>query len=507
MSSAVPTSPHLTNPAPAVPERVAALRSRRVTGAVAVAGAAGLVASVAVILLASDPVVVGVAVLAAMVLLILSGLPVALALTLPSILGIASLASPLAAVNVMAAAPAAAISSWSMSVLPMFIFMGMLLSQSGVAAKIYRAADVWFRWLPGGVGIGTTAAGAGLSAVSGSSIGMTYTLGRAGIPEMLRAGYHRRVAVGTVIVAGLPGALIPPSILMLVYAGVASVPVGKQLMAGVVPGLLIAVMFSGVILLVGLLAPRAVGRGVEAEDGGASPAERVTWGDRMRALLDAWALPVIMLVLIGGMFSGLFTPTEAGAVAAFVSLLICLWNVRHDRPLAALGAATRATVSATGAIMFLLIGAEFLTRVLALTGISPLVTKSIVDLQLSPVMFLLALAVLYLFMGMFFDTLSMMFLTVPVLLPTLAQMGIDPLWFGVFIVLMGEIGMITPPVGVIVYVLHGIVQDRAVNLGQRITLRDVMMPILWFLPLAMLFVVVLILMPQIALWLPNLMGD
>lgn len=501
MSSPAPTAtPNLVQPAAPAGGGTTLLRPRRPMGVLAYLGMAGLAGSILVILLADSPTAVGVAVLTAMVLLILSGLPVALSLTLPSILGVLALASPLAAFNVMAAAPAAAVSSWSMSVLPMFIFMGMLLSQSGVATSIYRAADLWFRWLPGGVGIGTTAAGAGLSAVSGSSIGMTYTLGRTGIPEMLRAGYDKRVAVGTVIVAGLPGALIPPSILMLVYAGVASVPVGKQLMAGVVPGVLIAVMFSLVILLVGFLAPRLVGRGADA-----AAAAPVTWRDRFQALLDAWALPVIMLVLIGGMFSGFFTPTEAGAVAAFVSLLICLWNKRNDHPFAAVGEATRATVAATGAIMFLLIGAEFLTRVLALTGISPLVTKIIVDMQLSPVVFLLALAVLYLFMGMFFDTLSMMFLTVPVLLPTLAQMGIDPIWFGVFIVLMGEVGMITPPVGVIIYVLHGIAQDRRVNLGQTITLRDVITPVLWFTPLVMVFVLLLILVPQIALWLPGLM--
>lgn len=457
-----------------------------------------LVALGAVTIFVTDSaIVVGLTVVALMVLMIFLGVPVALALMIPSILGVWSIASLTAAFNVMASVPYSALSNWSMSVLPMFIFMGMLLNHSGMAHGIYQAADKWFRWLPGGIGIGTTAAGAGLSAASGSTIGMTYTLARAGIPEMLRAGYDKRMAVGTVIVAGLPGSLIPPSILLLVYAGITNVPVGAQLMAGVLPGVLIAVTFGVFIFVLSLLVPRLVA------DRGASG--RVGWKERFASLKGTWGVPLILVVLIGGMFSGVFTPTEAGAFAALIALLLCLWTTRRDRPLQALGRATIGTVGVTGAVLFLLIGAEFLTRVLALTGISTSVTEVIVGLGLSQFQFLLILVAMYLVMGMFFDTLSMMFLTVPVLLPTFVEMGIDPIWFGVFIVLLGELGMITPPVGVIVYILHSLTQDPEINLGHTFTLKDILVPLLWFLPVAILFLVAMIAFPEMATWLPDQM--
>ncbi|MEX3566318.1 TRAP transporter large permease [Micrococcus endophyticus] len=449
--------------------------------------------------LVDSPITVGFLVITMMVAMILMGVPVAAALAVPSLFGVGAIASPAALFNVASAVPGEAVSNWGLSVLPMFIYMGMLLTYSGITRDIYHAADVWFRWLPGGIGIGTNVAGAGLAAVSGSSIGMTYTLGRSGIPEMLKAGYDKRLAIGTVIVAGLPGALIPPSILLLLYAGIASTDVGPQLMAGVLPGILVAVTFAVVIFLVGLVAPRMVGRGR------GEPVVKATWGERFGALLRVWPLPVIMVIIIGGMFSGLLTPTEAGAAAALLSLLLCLWRTRKDKPLAVLGRASAATVAATGSVMFLIIGADFLTRILQLTGISALIARTIVDWGLGPVQFLAVMFVVYLIMGMFFDTLSMMLLTVPVLLPALTALGVDPIWFGVFVVLMGEIGMVTPPLGVITFVLHKIVQDPKVNLGQTMTLRDVFVPVLWFLPVVVLILAIMALFPQIALWLPSLM--
>lgn len=474
-----------------------AVRRGRRRGSASAIALVLLVIGVITMFVTESPIVAGLAVVALMVLLIFLGVPVALALMIPSVLGVWAIASPTAAFNMMAAVPFSALSNWSMSVLPMFIFMGMLLNYSGMARSIYHAADVWFRWLPGGIGIGTTAAGAGLASVSGSTIGMTYTLARAGIPEMLRAGYDKRMAIGTVIVAGLPGALIPPSILLLVYAGITNVPVGEQLIAGVLPGILLAVTFGLFIFILSLLVPQLV-----PSRAASGP---VTWKERFSSLKGIWGVALILIVLLGGMFFGVFTPTEAGAFAALIALVLCLWTTRRDRPLQALGRATMGTVAATGAVLFLLIGAEFLTRVLALTEISTSVTEVIVGWGLSHIQFLLVLVVLFLFMGMFFDTLSMMFLTVPVLLPTFAEMGIDPIWFGVFIVLMGELGMITPPVGIIVYLLHSLTQDPEVNLGQSFTLKDILVPLLWFFPIAILFTVAMIVFPQMVSWLPSLM--
>ncbi|WP_420734154.1 TRAP transporter large permease [Brevibacterium luteolum] len=448
------------------------------------------------------PQIAGMWCIAMMLILLFLAVPAAIALAVPSLIGVYALSGIPATVNILSTSPFHSVSQWSYSVLPMFIFMGMLLTQSGLTSKIYRAADHWFSWLPGGIGIGTTAAGAGLSSVSGSTIGMTYALGRAGIPEMLRAGYDRRVAVGTVIVAGLPGNLIPPSILLVVYAGIASVPVGPQLIAGTLPGILLAVTFAVFIFLLGLFAPALVGKG---RDTGAE-AVASTWRDRFRSLGDIWGFPLILIVLFGGMFSGAFTPTEAGAAAAFAALLLCLLYTRRDKPLTRVGQAAISTVSATAAIFFIMIGAEMLTKLLAITGLAPMITGFITDLGLSRISFLLVLVVIYLIMGMFFDTLSMMLLTIPILLPTLDAMDVSALWFGVFVVLLGELGMITPPVGILSYIVHNIAKAPEVNLGHTITLKDVFTALLWFLPIAVLFLALMILFPEMATWLPTQMN-
>lgn len=438
--------------------------------------------------------------IAMMLVLLFLSVPVAIALTVPSIIGVYAVSGIPATMNILSTAPFSAVSDWTLSVLPMFIFMGMLLTQSGLSGKVYRVADHWFSWLPGGIGIGTTFAGAGLSAVTGSTIGMTYALGRAGIPEMLKAGYDKRMAVGTIMVAGMTGNLIPPSILMVIYAGIASVPVGPALMAGALPGILLAVCFAAFILVLGIIAPKLVGRGQSP----ATTRPTTTWGDRFSSLAGVWGFLIILIVLFGGMFSGIFTPTEAGAAAALCSVLLCLWEKRKDHPWRNVADSAMATVSATSAIFFIMIGATMLTSLLAITGLAPILTGFITGLGLSTAGFLLVLIVLYIIMGMFFDTMSMMLLTIPILLPTLETMGVSPLWFGVFVVLLGEFGMVTPPVGIIPYIVHSIVKAKDVNLGHTITLRDIFISLLWFLPVVVVFLVLMIAVPGMTEWLPDL---
>lgn len=463
----------------------------------------GLVAGCLIGLFTSpSPVVAGGWTIALMVILIFLSVPVALALSVPSLLGIFAVSGVPASINVLSTAPFNTVSNWTYSVLPAFIFMSMLLTHSGMTAKIYEAAGRWFSWMPGGIGVGTTAAGAGLASVSGSSIGMTYALAKAGIPEMLGAGYHKRMAIGTVIVAGIPGSVIPPSILLVVYAGIASVPVGPQLIAGAVPGFLIAATFGVFVLVIGALAPGLVGGRSDSLGGG----KRVLWSERFRALANTWGFPVIMVVLFGGLFSGAFTPTEAGAAAALTALAIAVIYSRKNKPILRVREAAYSTISASAAVFFLIIGAEMLTRLLAITGIASRVTEFIVGLGLGRVSFLLLLIVVFIIMGMFFDTLAMMLLTVPLLMPTLTTMDINPIWFGVFMVIVAEVGMVTPPVGILAFIIHSICQDPKVNLGQDIGLKDVFIAVTWFVPAVALFLVLFIMVPEMALWLPGVIG-
>lgn len=437
-----------------------------------------------------------------MVALMLTGLAVGFALALASLLGLIYVSGTNAAISVLSTAPYTASSGWSMSVLPLFIWMGLLLTQSGLTQRLYQVTNHWFGWLPGGLAIGTTAAGAGLASVSGSSIGMTYALGRAGIPEMLKVGYDRRVAVGAVLTGGLSGQLIPPSIMMVVYAGIVSVPVGPQLLAGVVPGIGLAVMFSLIYFIMALVFPQMYGRGKAKKGDIEMP--RVTWAIRFKSLAGLWGLPFIMVVLFGGLFTGYFTPTEAGAAAAFASLLITLFYTRKDQPLRQVLNSLAGAAKATASIFLLLIGAEMLTRVLAVTGIAGDITDFIADLGLSRFWFLMALIVLYIFMGMFFDTMSMMLLTIPLLLPVLETYDIGLMWFGVFVIILGEVGMITPPVGVLAYICYNLTKRRDVNQGVKVTLNDVFVSILWFLPFAIVFIIIMIFFPEITTWLPSI---
>lgn len=459
-----------------------------------------LLVCVAGIFLATSKAMAGIAALALMILLMFLHVPIGFALAIPSLLGIYAISGIPATISVVSSAPYSTASSWSLSVIPMFILMGMLLTQSGMTSKIYTAADRWFGWFPGGLGVGTVAAGAGLASVMGSTITMTYTLARAGIPEMLRAGYDKRVAVGTVLAAGIPGALIPPSVLLVVYAGLAGVPVGPQLIAGALPGLVIAAIFGLVVVVFSVVRPKLVGRKDHAEE------IKVTWASRWAALRDTWAFPVLIVLLFGGMFSGLFTPTEAGAAAAFVSLILCLWYTRKDQPLKKTAQATMSTVSATGAIFLIVLGAEMLTSMLSLTGLASMLTTFITEVGLSRTAFLFMMVLLYVVMGMFFETLSMMLLTVPILLPTLELMEISPIWFGVFVVLLGELAILTPPVGVLSYVVHGLVRDPLVNQGHHISLGNIFTAVFYVFPIVILIAAGLILFPEIVTILPDLMS-
>ncbi|MDI6628891.1 TRAP transporter large permease [Rhodococcus sp. 14-1411-2a] len=397
--------------------------------------------------------------------------------------------------------PFQTVAQWTLSVIPMFVFMGLLLWRSGVTEKLYDVARTWLGWMPGGLAVGTNLAGAGLASVSGSTVGTTYALARIGIPEMLRAGYDKRIAIGSVLAAGLPGQLIPPSITLVVFAGLAEVPVGEQLLAGVGPGIAVAALFSIALILAAVVLGRKAPNTAASE-----PGTPDTMRDRWRALVSIWPVPVLVLVVVVGMFSGIFTATEAGAAAAMVALFVVLFSRRRDRPWGAVNEAAVGTIASTGSIFLMLLGATALSRMLPLTGLTTGFTDWTVGLGLSAWQFIALMTVVYLILGMFLDGLAIMLLTVPLLMPTLAYLDISLLWFGVFVVFAAEIAVITPPVGILSYIIHGVAQDPEVNLGNKISLRDVFASVAWVIPVALLFIVLLVMFPEIATYIPSQMG-
>lgn len=439
-----------------------------------------------------------------MIILIFIRVPIAMAMIVPALLGMYSLRGMPLVVSTMTTIPYQSVASWTMSVVPMFILMGLLLWRAGITDSMYFAASQWLSWMPGGLAVGTNLAGAGLASVSGSSVATTYALGRIGIPEMLKAGYDKRMAIGAVIVAGLPGQLIPPSIMLVIYAGIAEVPVGPQLMAGVGPGLLVAGLFTVMIVVMAKLHPEWTGKGKAGFD---SEPAAVTWKLRWKSLASVWPVGLLVGVIIVGMFSGVFTATEAGAVSAALAVIVALWWKRGDHPIRAVTDASIGTISSVGAIFLMLVGVAALSRMLNLTGISQGFATVVEHLSLGRIEFLLLMVVIYLIMGAFMDPMAMMFLTVPILIPTLESLDISLLWFGAFAVFMGELAVVTPPVGILSYIIHGITSEPEVNQGQEISLADVFRAVGWFLPMAIVVCVILILFPSIATFIPDMMSS
>ncbi|MEW2354415.1 TRAP transporter large permease [Spirillospora sp. NPDC029432] len=455
-----------------------------------------LAGSLVMLFMPLKPEAVGIVACVTMLALIFLRVPVAMAMIFPALLGMYALKGMPLVESTFSTLPYSHITDWTMSVVPMFVLMGLLLWRAGLTDSVYAAGRHWLSWLPGGLAVGTNVAGAGLASVSGSSVGTTYALARMGIPEMLKAGYDKRLAIGSVVVAGLPGQLIPPSIMLVIYAGIAEVSIGPQLYAGIGPGILVAVLFSLMIVVFSVRWARAGGTAAAGE-----PA--VTWGDRFRSLVGIWPVPLLVVVIVVGMFAGVFTATEAGAVAALVSLLISFYWARGRRPLRAVANAALGTVASVGAIFLMLVGVGALSRMLTLTGISTGFAEAIQAMNLGRVEFLLLMTVVYLVLGAIMEPLTIMMLTVPILLPTLKALDIDTLWFGVFAVFLGELAVVSPPVGILAFIIHSIAKDPEVNQGQDISLNDVFKSVGWFLPMALIVVLIMIFFPEISTFLPE----
>jgi tripartite ATP-independent transporter DctM subunit len=293
-------------------------------------------------------------------------------------------------------------------------------------------------------------------------------------------------------------------VVLVIYAGVASVPVGPQLLAGVVPGVLLVVVQALALIMLGVTVPKLIG-GRDKVRERRMEIKQIPVAKKVRAVVECWPVPIIMLVVLGGMFSGILTETEAGALGALLSLILTLWTHRGGAFKKAAKEVRVAVVEASvasSAVFFMLMAAGLMSLVLADSGLATALANWVTDANFSRVTFLLVMFVVYLILGAVGETLVAMLLTVPILLPLFPVLGIDPLWFGVFAVLCVELGMITPPVGTLSYIVHSIAQDKEVNLGQKITLKDIFTGVGWLLPVSVLVVLILIAFPGLATWLP-----
>jgi len=426
-------------------------------------------------------------VLGLLIVSMLFRVPVGVALGGLSFVGLWVMLGPGTAWGILTAVPYDFISHWTLSSVPMFLLMGYICYHSQLTDGLFRVARAWLSWMPGGLAVASVGAAAGFSAVTGSSLACAAAMGRIAIPEMLRSGYDKGLASGTVAVAGTIGSMIPPSILLLVYGIYAEVPISKLFIAGVLPGLLTALLYSLMIVARVKINPKLA----------PAATERVTWGDRFNSFRGTWPVITLIVGVFGGLFGGVFTPTEAGGIGSFLAFVIGF--AQRSLTLEKIKLAIMETLVTTGAIFIIAIGAILLTRFLALSGFTAFIAEVVIEGEVSQLALILGTMAVLLFLGCFLDPIGIMLLTLPVFLPAVEGLHINLIWYGILLTKLLEIGLITPPVGLNVFVVKGIV-------GNTIPIETIFKGILWFLVADLICVGLLIAFPQISLFLPNLVN-
>ncbi|MGK9055316.1 TRAP transporter large permease [Neorhizobium petrolearium] len=421
----------------------------------------------------------------ALVFLLALRIPVAVSMGLIGIVGTMAFISPAAVVQ-LANVAYSQTNSFVLVVVPLFVLMGEIIAVSGLGASLFRAAAVWLGRLPGGLAIGTIAACTGFAAVCGSSPVTAATMGALSVPEMVRHGYSKRLALGATAAGGTLGILIPPSVPMILYGVITDTSIGKLFMAGILPGLMMALLLALTVVIQVTLRPQDAPRITTV----------VPMRERLLATGEAAPIVIIALMVIVSIYGGFATPTEAGGVgaAAAIAVAIAMRKLRF----AAFHMALDRTVRTTGMFMLLLIGGIFSSFVLTRLGVPQGISAFLTGLDVPPWVILVAINVFLLILGMFMDPLSILVIVVPIFLHTVVGLGYDPIWFGIIVTIQTEIAAISPPVGFNLFVL------RSVTPGT--TLQEVTAGSLVFIVPMLVGVILLMVLPDIALVLPNMLN-
>jgi len=431
-----------------------------------------------------SPELVGILGIVLLLILFAFRMQVGLSMLIVGFVGFTYLASTGASLPMLGMVPYATASVYSLSVIPLFILMGMFLSYGGLGRDIFEAANAWVRHVRGGMAMATIVAVAAWSAISGSATATAATIGQIVLPEMKKRGYNDSLATACVAAGATMDILIPPSSVLVLYGILTEQSIGKLLIAGTLPGFLMAALFAIVIYI------------KVRRDPHLAPVELpAPMREKVRALRPVWAVVFIFVLVMGGIYQGFFTPTEAAAVGAFISLIVSVVSRRFS--LRTLLEALDSGARTTAMLFIILIGAIVFSRFLAVTRIPHDLSSYIAALNVSPYVVIGIIIVVMVFLGCFIEGISLMMLTVPILYPLVIKMGFDGIWFGILLAILLNIGMCTPPVGMSVYVVAGVAKD--------VPLMTIFRGVVPFW-LAMVFgAVLLVIFPQIALWLPSLM--
>lgn len=429
-----------------------------------------------------DPVNVGILGIVILIFLFVIEVPVAFAMITVGIAGFGYLVSPYAALEMLAMDLFENFSSYNLSVIPMFVFMGALAYEIGMSRTLFDASHAFFGKVRGGLAMATIMACAGFAAICGSTNATAAAMGAVSLPHMKRYGYNDSLATGSVAAAGSLGILIPPSALLIVFGIITEESIGKLFIAGILPGILLAVLF---ILTIAFLCAR--------NHALAPPGEPTTLYQKSKAVLAAGEVLIIFLLVLGGLFTGWFSPTQAGGAGAAGILILGL--IRRSLTIKAFVSAGKDTLLITCMVMFIVAGAMIFGHFIAVTEIPFRLSDWVSGLDLPPMAVMAIIVFIHLVGGCFMDGFALIVLTVPILLPLIHQLGLNIYWFGIIVVLIVEMGTITPPVGVNVYVIKGVAED--------VPLVTIFKGIFPFLLALIVGVAILMIFPQIATFLPS----
>ena len=369
--------------------------------------------------------------------------------------------------------------------IPLFIMLGEVLLRAGFAERMYSAMSLWLSWLPGGLMHANIGASTLFSATSGSSVATAATVGTVALPQIKRFGYNEPLFLGSLAAGGTLGILIPPSINLVMYGVLTNSSVPKLYLAGIIPGFAMASLFILTVIIACLIKPSWGGQKIHA-----------TWGERMRSLVHLAPPMGIFLLVVGSIYAGLATPTEAAALGVLGALILAAcfgklnWGMLRE--------SVEGTMRSTAMIMLIVIAASFLNFVMSATGLTSALTDSIIGLGLSPAWMLLIVVIFYLVLGCFMETLSMMITTIPIVAPIMIGMGYDPIWLGIMIIVLVELALITPPVGLNLFVVQSLRKSGSMN--------AVIVGSLPFVAAMFVMILLLALFPDLALWLPRVFG-
>jgi C4-dicarboxylate transporter DctM subunit len=364
--------------------------------------------------------------------------------------------------------------------------MAEVVSFSGVGDDMYTAAHSWLSWLPGGLAISSIATCTGFAAICGSSPATAATVGLVSVPEMIKRGYNKRLAVGSVSVGGTLGILIPPSITMIIYGLITETSIGKLFMAGVIPGIVISLILCASIAVYVTLKPEMAPR-----------IQGANWKTRFSSLKRIWAFIVLVISIMGSIYLGIATPEESAAIGATTAIIIALLYRRLS--LKGMHGALLRTVSVTAMIMFMVLGGNVFAFTLSSLGVPQYMTNLIVGMDVSPWAVMIVINIVFLILGCLLDPMSIMVICLPILFPIVTKLGFDPVWFGIIITINIEMGMITPPFGLNLFILKATLRDY-------VTMDDIVMGSLPFVIILMVGVAIVMVFPTLATFLPGRMG-